>query len=80
MNILNKSNTILFKKFKCLVTNQLYEVVQTECKGRGVSNAIDTLVREDGLRRSFARVELGKRFTKIEGVPEKDYLIKKKKR
>ena len=80
MKLLNSDNTISFKKFKCLVTNQIYEVVQTECTGRYITNAIDTLVRSDGLRRSFARVELGQRFSNIEGIPEKDYLIKKKKK
>lgn len=80
MNILNKNNTIAFKKFKCLTTNKIYEVVQTTCKGRAVINSVDTLVRSDGLRRSFSRMELRTRFTNIEGIPEKDYLIKKKKK
>lgn len=80
MNILNKNNTIAFKKFKCLNTNQIYEIVQTECTGRYIINSIDTIVRSDGLRKSFARMELKTRFTNIEGIPEKDYLIKKKKK
>jgi hypothetical protein len=54
--------------------------VQTECTGRYIINAIDTIVRSDGLRKSFARMELKTRFTNIEGIPEKDYLIKKKKK
>ena len=80
MKLLNSDNTISFRKFKCLVTNQIYEVVQTECTGRYITNAVDTLVRSDGLRKSFARLELRTRFSNIEGIPEKDYLIKKKKK
>ena len=80
MELLDSSNTITFKKFKCLRTNQIYEVVQTECTGRYINNAIDTLVRSDGLRKSFARAELRTRFSNIEGIPEKDYLTKKKKK
>ena len=80
MNILKQDNTITFKKFKCLRTNHMYEIVQTECTGRYIINAIDTLVRSDGLRKSFTRMELKTRFTNIEGIPEKDYLIKKKKK
>ena len=57
MELLDSNNTITFKKFKCLRTNQIYEVVQTECTGRYINNAIDTLVRSDGLRKSFARME-----------------------
>ena len=63
MNILKQDNTITFKKFKCLNTNQIYEIVQTECTGRYIINAIDTIVRSDGLRKSFARMELKTRFT-----------------
>ena len=80
MELIDSNSIISFKKFKCLRTNQIYEVVQTECTGRRVSNAIDTLVRSDGLRKSFARAELRTRFSNIEGIPEKDYLIKKKKK
>ena len=80
MKLLNSDNTISFRKFKCLVTNQIYEVVQTECTGRYITNAVDTLVRSDGLRKSFARLELRTRFSNIEGIPEKDYLTKKKKK
>ncbi len=80
MELLDFNNTIRFKKFKCLNTNQIYEIVQTECTGRYIKNAIDTIVRSDGLRKSFARMELKTRFTNIEGIPEKDYLIKKKKK
>lgn len=80
MKLLNDNNTIEFRKFKCLKTNQIYEVVQTECTGRYLINAIDTLVRSDGLRKSFARAELRTRFSDIEGIPEIDYLIKKKKK
>ena len=80
MELLDSRNTIAFKKFKCLDTNQIYEIVQTECTGRYIINAIDTIVRSDGLRKSFARMELKTRFTNIEGIPEKDYLIKKKKK
>ena len=80
MELIDSNSVISFKKFKCLRTNQIYEVVQTECTGRRVSNAIDTLVRSDGLRKSFARAELRTRFSNIEGIPEKDYLIKKKKK
>ena len=80
MNILKQDNTITFKKFKCLNNNQIYEIVQTECTGRYIINAIDTIVRSDGLRKSFARMELKTRFTNIEGIPEKEYLIKKKKK
>ena len=80
MELLDSNNTITFKKFKCLRTNQIYEVVQTECTGRYINNAIDTLVRSDGLRKSFARAELRTRFSNIEGIPEKDYLTKKKKK
>jgi len=80
MELLDSNNTITFKKFKCLRTNQIYEVVQTECTGRQIINSIDTLVRSDGLRKSFARMELKTRFTNIEGIPEKDYLTKKKKK
>jgi len=54
--------------------------VQTKCTGRYINNAIDTLVRSDGLRKSFSRLGLKTRFTNIEGIPEKDYLIKKKKK
>ena len=80
MELIDSNSIISFKKFKCLRTNQIYEVVQTECTGRRVSNAIDTLVRIDGLRKSFARAELRTRFSNIEGIPEKDYLTKKKKK
>ena len=80
MELLDLDKSIKFKKFKCLRTNQIYEVVQTECTGRYIINAIDTLVRSDGLRKSFARMELKTRFNNIEGIPEKEYLIKKKKK
>ena len=80
MNILKKDNTVAFKKFKCLTTSQIYEVVQTKCTGRYITNAIDTVLRSDGLRRSFTRVELRTRFNNIEGIPERDYLTKKKKK
>ena len=80
MELIDSNSIISFKKFKCLRTNQIYEVVQTECTGRRVSNAIDTLVSSDGLRKSFARAELRTRFSNIEGIPEKDYLTKKKKK
>ena len=80
MELLDFDKSIKFKKFKCLNTNQIYEIVQTECTGRYIINAIDTLVRSDGLRKSFARMELKTRFTNIEGIPEKDYLTKKKKK
>ena len=80
MELIDSNSIISFKKFKCLRTNQIYEVVQTECTGRRVSNAIDTLVRSDGLRKSFTRAELRTRFSNIEGIPEKDYLTKKKKK
>ena len=80
MELLDSNNIITFRKFKCLITNQIYEVVQTECNGRYLINAIDTLVRSDGLRKSFARMELRTRFSNIEGIPEIDYLIKKKKK
>jgi len=80
MELIDSNSIISFKKFKCLRTNQIYEVVQTECTVRRVSNAIDTLVRSDGLRKSFARAELRTRFSNIEGIPEKDYLTKKKKK
>ena len=80
MELLDSRNIITFRKFKCLDTNQTYEIVQTECTGRHINNSIDTIVRSDGLRKSFARMELKTRFTNIEGIPEKDYLIKKKKK
>ncbi len=80
MELIDSNSVISFKKFKCLRTNQIYEVVQTECTGRRVSNTIDTLVRSDGLRKSFARAELRTRFSNIEGIPEIDYLTKKKKK
>jgi len=80
MELIDSNSIISFKKFKCLRTNQIYEIVQTECTGRRVSNAIDTLVRSDGLRKSFARAELRTRFSDIEGIPEIDYLTKKKKK
>ena len=80
MELLDLDKSIRFKKFKCLNTNQIYEIVQTECTGRYIINAIDTIVRSDGLRKSFARMELKTRFTNIEGIPEKEYLIKKKKK
>jgi len=80
MELLDSNNIISFRKFKCLITNQIYEIVQTECTGRYLINAIDTLVRSDGLRKSFARMELRTRFSNIEGIPEIDYLNKKKKK
>lgn len=80
MELLDLDKSIRFKKFKCLNTNQIYEIVQTECTGRQIINSTDTLVRSDGLRKSFARMELKTRFTNIEGIPEKDYLTKKKKK
>ena len=80
MELLDSNNIITFRKFKCLKTNQIYEIVQTECTGRYINNAIDTIVRSDGLRKSFARMELKTRFNNIEGIPEKDFLIKKKKK
>ena len=60
MNILKQDNTITFKKFKCLRTNHMYEIVQTECTGRYIINAIDTLVRSDGLRKSFTYKDISK--------------------
>ena len=80
MELLDLDKSIRFKKFKCLNTNQIYEIVQTECTGRYIINSIDTIVRSDGLRKSFARMELKTRFTNIEGIPEKEYLTKKKKK
>jgi len=91
MELIDSNNVISFRKFKCLVTNQIYEVVQTKCTDkprdnhnryavRGSKNAIDTIVRSDGLRKSFTRAGLRHRFSNIEGIPEKDYLIKKKKK
>ena len=80
MELLDLNHIITFRKFKCLKTNQIYEIVQTECTGRYIINATDKIVRSDGLRKSFARMELKTRFNNIEGIPEKDYLIKKKKK
>ena len=79
MELLDSNNTITFKKFKCLRTNQIYEVVQTECTGRYINNAIDTLVRSDGLRKSYARAELRTRVSNIAVRTERDYLTKTKK-
>ena len=80
MELLDTTSVITFKKFRCLRTNKLVEVVKKACTGRYINNAIDTLGRSDGLRKSFARLELRTRFSNIEGIPEKDYLTKKKKK
>ena len=81
MKLLDKDNTITYRKFKCLRSNDIYEVVQSTCVGRYVFNSEDTVVRDsDKARRTFARIELGDRFDNIEPIHEIDYSHFKKRK
>tara|TARA_R110000787_G_scaffold40582_2_gene100715 strand:- start:328 stop:576 length:249 start_codon:yes stop_codon:yes gene_type:complete len=80
MELLDENNSIRFTKFKCLTTNSVYEVVQSKCVGRYVSESIDTIVKDGVLRKEFARGELRRRFKDIEEIKPKDYTLTKKKK
>jgi len=81
MELVDIDNTIISRRFKCLRTNQVYEVVETKCLGRYSLNAADTVVRlEDGIRKDFARMELKERFSNVEPISEPDYTYFKKRK
>lgn len=66
MKLVNDDYTVNATKFKCLVTNKVYELVNSRCTGRKSFNVVDTLCREDGVKRDFTRFELTIRFKNIE--------------
>tara|TARA_R110002074_G_scaffold400820_1_gene597146 strand:- start:2305 stop:2553 length:249 start_codon:yes stop_codon:yes gene_type:complete len=80
MELLDENNSIRFSKFKCLNTNSVYEVVQSKCVGRYVSESIDTVVKDGVLRKEFSREDLRRRFKHIEEIKSKDYTLTKKKK
>ena len=79
MNILDEKLSIRFMKFKCLDTNRIYRVVETistfDLKQPHyfdkVTQCKDTVKRDDGVRKSFNREQLGDRFKNIEGIISK---------
>jgi hypothetical protein len=66
-------------EFKCLDTNRIYRVVETistfDLKQPHyfdkVTQCKDVVKRDDGVRRSFKREQLGERFKNIEGIISK---------
>lgn len=74
MNLLNKDKSIRCIKFKCLLTNEIFEVVGTTSTlgdlpyhRDNVSRTKDKVKRlSDEVNKIFTRLELEKRFTNIE--------------
>lgn len=81
MNLVNENNSIKFPKFKCLQTNKIYTITATSCthspKDKPYMNrakkALDTLKRDDGLRKVMTRGELKERFKNVEEVKINNY-------
>ncbi len=79
MNILDSNDCIRFGSFKCLTSNNIYNVISTRSvfdlnKKSYLDKAIlseDILCRDDGLKRVFMRCELRVRFTNIEEYKQK---------
>ena len=80
MELIDENNSIRFAKFKCLVTNSIYEIVQSKCTGRYVRDSIDTIVKDGVIRKEFARGELSVRFKEVEEIKSRDYTLTKKKK
>jgi len=80
MELIDENNSIRFTKFKCLVTNSIYEIVQSKCTGRYVRDSVDTIVKDGVIRKEFARGELSVRFKEVEEIKPKDYTLTKKKK
>lgn len=68
MELVDKDYSIKYVCFKCLESNKVYTVMGTNYGEKGIKNAIDTIVREDGERRKFAREMMKKRFKNIEPI------------
>ena len=66
MNLIDEDKTIKFTRFNCLITGFNYEVVNTKSTGKGMTRIVDTLVREDGMRKDFTRTELLTRFKNVQ--------------
>ena len=80
MELIDENNSIRFTKFKCLVTNSIYEIVQSKCTGRYVRDSVDTIVKDGVIRKEFARGELSVRFKEVEEIKSRDYTLTKKKK
>lgn len=73
-NLLNKDNSIRFGAFKCLDTNQSYQVTGSRSTlgdldhyRDNVSRCVDTVKRlSDGAKKDFKRMELRERFKNVE--------------
>lgn len=74
MNLLREDKSIKCIKFKCLLTDELFEVVGSSSTLNEISNNRDNVTKtedkikrlSDGVSKIFARNELKQRFTKIE--------------
>jgi hypothetical protein len=74
MNILNKDKSIRGIKFKCLTSNESFEVVGTSSTLGELSSFRDNVTRSidkvkrlsDNVSKHFTREELGIRFNNIE--------------
>ena len=71
-NILDDNGSIKSMRFMCNRTNMTYEITGTESTlgdldhwRDNVSRCIDTIVREDGDKRKWERMDLKKRFTNV---------------
>jgi len=73
MNILNKDKSIRSTKFKCLSSNESFEVVGTSSSLGELSSFRDNVTRctdkvkrlSDGISKHFTREDLGIRFNNI---------------
>lgn len=78
MKLVDDNFGIRFGKFRCLDTNKVYTITGTKTSHKPehphyydkAVKSIDTIVREDGVRKIMTRRELSVRFTNIESVVE----------
>ena len=68
MNLVNSDFTLSSIRFKCLDTNRVYTITGSSDVGRGVSETLDTIVRDDDEKRKVRRRELKLRFKNIEPI------------
>ncbi len=74
MRLVNEDNSINCFHFKCLDTNTIYTIVTTTNTHPNsephyfdkAHKAVEEVLRSDGVRRKFTRLQLKKRFINIE--------------
>ena len=74
MNLLREDKSIRCIKFKCLLTNEVFEIVGSSSTLNELPSYRDNVTRcndkvkrlSDGMSKTFTRNELKERFTKIE--------------